>query len=195
MGTAFDHEESWHYVYCHKGKEREYVDIFIDGDQDTIIALPRHIGSGPYARIVSMEPVHANQLPDYHIGRRAMQDEHSTVYKLVFDYAFDLIKRQTPVNIRVDYANVVGYWDAFTGPKSGKGLIAARNKEKRLWVLTALDWAIGLTGESKYGILDFIKLTTRSGVKRQHEHGGDGVLPMRINKELLLYRTTLVKLI
>lgn len=186
MGTAFDHEESWHYVYCHKGKERECDNVFIDGAQDTITALPRHIGSGPYARIASMEPVHESHLPDYHIGRRALRKERSMVYKLVFDYAFDLIKRQTPVNIRVDYTNVIGYWDAFTGPKSGKGASASRRHEKR-WNIPYPVWLKKLNGKHKaLAVLSFVKLTPHSEI----ELLDDGVLPMRIKKEMLLYRTS-----
>lgn len=133
MGSTFDQEETWHYIYCHKGRETHCDQVFLDGAQDTIIAIPRHIGSGPYARIVSMEQVDHSLLPDYHIGRRALQQEHSTVYKLVFDYSFDLIKRQTPVNIRVDYTNMVNYWDTMTGIKSGKGSGVSRRHEKRFW--------------------------------------------------------------
>jgi hypothetical protein len=149
INSMFEHEESWHYVYCHPGRDDECSKVFIDGAQDTIITLPPHIGSGPYARIVSMELVDESVLPDYHLGKRALQREHSQVYKLVFDYAFDRIKRSTPVNLRVDYTNIANYWDTMTGLKSGKGSGVSRRHEKRYWG-EFLDWIKRFTCEFKF---------------------------------------------
>jgi len=145
MGSVFEHEESWHYVYCHEGRSSQCNDVFIDGAQDTIIALPQHIGSGPYARIVSMEPVDDDVLPEYHLNRRS-ERERSQVYKLVFDYAFDRIKRTTPVNIRMDYTNMLAYWDEMTGLKSDKGSGVSRRHDKRWWG-EFKDWLAKMTSK------------------------------------------------
>ena len=42
------------------------------------------------------------------------------VYKLSFDYNFHLIKRDETVNMRIDFTNLVGYWDEVTDTPARK---------------------------------------------------------------------------
>lgn len=121
LTSTFTHEQSWHLVYCRKGQDTECQKILLNGASDTIISLPKHIGSGPIARVVRMHLVSAIELPKHHIRKREVENSDSAVYNLTLDYAFESIQRDTKINMRVDYSNLNGYWDSMTGPKSSKG--------------------------------------------------------------------------
>ncbi|KAJ5375386.1 hypothetical protein N7517_007392 [Penicillium concentricum] len=141
--------------------------VFIGGALDTIIALPRHIGSGPYARIVSMVPVGENDLLEFHIKKRALDQHESAVYNLTIDYRFELIRREdAKVNVRIDYTNLVPYWDEMTGPDSDSGKTKRELRREKRWWGGYPDWLKRLT-------------TIRQSDK--------GKLPMSIHKKMLLY--------
>ncbi|KAL3430011.1 hypothetical protein BDV09DRAFT_202564 [Aspergillus tetrazonus] len=164
---VFEHEETYHLVYCKRGRDKECEKVFVEGAPDTIITLPRHIGSGPYARIVSMEPVHPHYLSDFHKSKRAVDGHDSIVYNLTFDYRFELIKREdSTVNMRIDYTNLVPYWDDFTGEESDTGKSKRELRAERRWWGGFSDWLEKLT-------------TVRSS--------DEGKLPLSINKRMLLY--------
>ncbi|KAJ5266507.1 hypothetical protein N7478_009315 [Penicillium angulare] len=123
---AFEHEESSHLVYCRKDREAACDKVFKGGAPDTIISLPRHIGSGPYARIISMEPVGETDLSDFHIKKRAR---------------FELIRREdATVNVRIDYTNPVPYWDWMTGPESVGGKSKRELRHEKRWWGEYPDW-------------------------------------------------------
>ncbi|KAL4860436.1 hypothetical protein BDV12DRAFT_205062 [Aspergillus spectabilis] len=90
--------------------------VFMKGAEDTIIKLPVHIGEGPFARIVSMEPASESyQLPQHHIRARALDENDSPIFRVKFDYNFHLIRCDDgPVNMRIDYTNLLPYWDEVT---------------------------------------------------------------------------------
>ncbi|ETS82826.1 hypothetical protein PFICI_04702 [Pestalotiopsis fici W106-1] len=118
IDTNFDHSEETLYVFCN------YVDtsprcqrLFLNGAEDTIIRLPDHVGEGPFARVVSIEPAgDSYNLPGHHLRKRNSQGLQSTVHKMVIDYNFHLIKTRDdePINMRVDYTNLISYWDDVT---------------------------------------------------------------------------------
>ena len=114
LDATFDHQEETMHVYCnHRGDDHpKCQSVFIDGAKDTIIKLPAHVGDGPFARVVSMEPAYDYNLPRHHIVSRAEERNENTVYRVVYDYNFHLIKRadNKTVNIRVDYTNLLPYW-------------------------------------------------------------------------------------
>lgn len=119
LDTVFDHAEETIHVYCnYPAGSRECQRLFIDGAEDTIIRLPAHVGEGPFARIVSMKPAQDEyQLPDHHLQHRSLERNSNPVYEVKIDYNFHLIKHKRddePVNIRVDYTNLMGYWDEMT---------------------------------------------------------------------------------
>ncbi|KAI3068615.1 CAZyme family GH18 [Aspergillus niger] len=119
MDTVFDHAEETFHVYCnYPAESHECERVFIDGAEDTIIRLPDHVGEGPFARIVSMKAAHDEyQLPDHHLEHRSLERNTNPVYEVKIDYNFHLIKLKRddePVNIRVDYTNLMGYWDEMT---------------------------------------------------------------------------------
>ena len=122
VNSTFDHVEETVYVYCnHPQVSRECRKVWYKGVEDTIIRLPQHIGEGPYARVVSMEPASASfKLPAHHIESRSSQGNRNPVYKLKFDYDFHLIKRDDVVNMRVDFTNLLGYWDEITDEPASK---------------------------------------------------------------------------
>lgn len=168
MNWVFEHEESHHLVYCRKGREDRCQMVFQAGAPDTIIALPSHIGSGPYARIVAMEPVKASSLSKFHQEKRSVEGLDSTVYNLTIDYRFELINRaDSTVNLRIDYTNLVPYWDEMTGEesKAGNKRKRALRHEKRWWGSYS-DWLEKLN-------------TVRAS--------DEGKLPLSIHKKMLLY--------
>ncbi|KAF3229694.1 hypothetical protein TWF106_000082 [Orbilia oligospora] len=160
LDNTFTHEESTHLVYCKVGRTDSCKRIFKNAAADTIIKLPNHIGSGPFARVVSMEEVIDEDIPAHHKMKRSNENNNHTIYKLTFDYAFHLIKRDTTVHMRMDYTNLVRYWDEITdepGP----------SKKKRWW---------GPFGEWLQ------RLNTVEGKDV-------GKLPMHYEKSMLLYRS------
>ena len=167
LNSVFQHEESEHLIYCKRGREKDCEKVFIGGANDTIVTLPRHIGSGPFARIVHMKSVHPTALSKHHLEKRAATQHDSTVYSLKIDYAFHAIKRaDSKVSLRVDYTNLMPYWDEMTGPESGVGTGIAKRHEKRWW------------GEFSEWLK---KLTTV-------EFSDIGKFPITIQKKFLLYR-------
>ncbi|KAJ5946733.1 hypothetical protein N7454_003572, partial [Penicillium verhagenii] len=115
--TNFDHSEETHYVFCKLPTgSAKCENVFIDGAEDTIIRLPEHIGEGPFARLVSIEPAHSSySLPSHHLNKRVAQDNNNPVYKIKIDYNFQAIKRDSgAINMRVDYTNLLDYWEDVT---------------------------------------------------------------------------------
>lgn len=120
--STFEHAEEVVYVYCNSPQGTpECQKVWHKEAKDTIIRLPPHVGEGPYARIVSMglaEPEY--QLPLHHVEARSVEGITGPVYKLKFDYDFHLIKRDDVVNMRVDFTNLLGYWDDLTDEPASK---------------------------------------------------------------------------
>ncbi|KAF2119716.1 hypothetical protein BDV96DRAFT_642728 [Lophiotrema nucula] len=125
------------------------------------------LGSGPFARIVSMDPVNELQLPEYHVRKRSSTNHTSPVYRVVFDYDFAAIRRTgSNVNIRIDYTNLVPYWDTMTGEKSPKGAEKRSVHDKRWWG-TFTDWVKKMST---------VRLSDA------------GKLPLSFQKQMVLYR-------
>jgi chitinase len=118
LGSVFDHTEETFHVYCNfPPSSKECQRVFVDGAEDTIISLPPHVGEGPFARIVSMKQVDGFELPDHHLQHRSLEKIESPVYEVKIDYNFQDIKLKRDddaVQIRVDYTNLLGYWDEMT---------------------------------------------------------------------------------
>ena len=120
IDKVFEHSEEIIHVYCnHPPGSHQCEEIFIGGAEDTIISLPDHVGEGPFARVVYMRLAAPEfQLPAHHIAHRLEKrlEEHP-VYEVKIDYSFHSIELRDdtkPVNIRVDYTNLLGYWNELT---------------------------------------------------------------------------------
>jgi hypothetical protein len=123
IDKTFEHTEETVFVYCnHPHDSPRCRKVFLNGAEDTIIRLPDHVGEGPFARIISMEPAPEYDLPTHHIRSRQLGGNNNGIYKLTFDYDFHLIKQRDsgPVNIRVDYTNLVPYWQDITDTPAAK---------------------------------------------------------------------------
>ncbi|KAI0197886.1 hypothetical protein F4808DRAFT_473454 [Astrocystis sublimbata] len=119
LDATFDHAEETVYVYCNFPHDsKQCAEVFLGGARDTIIKLPAHVGEGPWARVVSMEPdENPPEMPSWMIRKRDTDATHKNgLYKLTFDYDFHLIDRadEEPVFMRVDYTNLQEYWDDVT---------------------------------------------------------------------------------
>ncbi|GAP93031.2 putative chitin- type 1 [Rosellinia necatrix] len=121
MDSVFDHSEEVFQMYCNfPADSDECRRIWIDGAEDTIVRMPDHVGEGPFARIVSIREIatdkHGFELPAHHIEHRTLHGIHDTnpLYEVKVDYNFMAIKSKRddePVYLRVDYTNLLGYWD------------------------------------------------------------------------------------
>jgi chitinase len=119
LDSVFDHSEEVLHVYCnYPAGSPECGHIWKEGAEDTIIRLPDHVGEGPFARIVSMKPASSElsrSLPAHHLEHRAADGLHDNpVYEVTIDYNFMAItpkRADEPVFLRVDYTNMLGYWD------------------------------------------------------------------------------------
>ncbi|OBT52519.1 hypothetical protein VE04_06299 [Pseudogymnoascus sp. 24MN13] len=81
--------------------------LFEKGASNTIVKLPDSIGAGPYARIISLEPIGSTKRSS-NIVPRSVGD----TYNLVVDYdlAGAAVEQKGDVNFRIDYSNLVDYW-------------------------------------------------------------------------------------
>ncbi|OAA77046.1 Chitinase II [Akanthomyces lecanii RCEF 1005] len=123
LDNVFEDAPETIHVYCnHAPDSRECRRTFYKGAEDTIIRLPDHVGEGPFARIVSMERVDLPQLPSWVHRKRTIDANRNGVYELKFDYNFGAIKRadDEQVNMRVDFTNLMDYWDDVTDEPTGK---------------------------------------------------------------------------
>ena len=105
LDSVFDHTEETFYVYCNFPAGSEQCNAVWDGGvEDTIIRLPDHVGEGPFARVVSMEPEDHYPLPQHHLVHRSMDGlTDNPVYRLTIDYSFHLARQDRgDVNIRID---------------------------------------------------------------------------------------------
>lgn len=118
IDAVFDHHEEVFDVYCNfPPGSPQCESVWEGGVEDTIISLPDHVGEGPFARVVSMELVAEDYtLPGHHLQHRAADGLHDNpVYRVKVDYNFHLVRQDRgPVQIRVDYTNLLGYWREMT---------------------------------------------------------------------------------
>lgn len=115
---VFDHSEEILHAYCNHPPGSEQCNaVFQGGVEDTIIRLPHHVGEGPFARIVYMKPVGPDaSLPKHHLEHRSIDNlDGNPVYEVKIDYAFHEVRQDRGnVNIRVDFTNLLGYWEELT---------------------------------------------------------------------------------
>ncbi|KAL5040855.1 hypothetical protein BDW71DRAFT_212703 [Aspergillus fruticulosus] len=210
LESTFDHAEETVYVYCNYPKgSYECEKIFHKGAEDTIIKLPDHVGEGPFARVVSMERApESYQLPHHHIRARALENNDNDVFKLRFDYNFHLIKRDDgPINMRIDYTNLLPYWDEVTNSDPAAKKRSLHEKLSRdEWKSLIQDAKKRSTSTSQSvrvgsGNTDMMERSDTGVEKRWFgkflgwlkkmntvEAGNDGFLNMAFQKSFLLYR-------
>lgn len=85
--------------------------LFEIGASNTIVKLPISVGSGPYARVISLEPqgLLAN-------SSSIIPPSTTDTYSLVVDYdlAAAAVEEKGDVNFRIDYTNLLEYWEDTT---------------------------------------------------------------------------------
>ena len=52
-------------------------------------------------------------LPAHHLRARQVERNTNTIYKVKMDYNFAAIQTQEPVNMRMDFLNMLTYWADF----------------------------------------------------------------------------------
>lgn len=95
LDNVFTHSEETIRVYCnHPPDSEECRRLFYKGAVDTIIRLPNHVGEGPWARIVSMEPDHMPSLPAWaHRKREATGNQNGTSFQVLYADRNNLLMR------------------------------------------------------------------------------------------------------
>ncbi|KAJ9481815.1 hypothetical protein VN97_g11646 [Penicillium thymicola] len=210
LESTFDHAEETIFVYCNYPKgSPECERIFRKGAEDTIIKLPDHVGEGPFARVVSMaQAPQSYQLPHHHVRARSLENNENEVYELNIDYNFHLIKRDDgPINMRIDYTNLLPYWDEITDSDPSAKKRSFHEK------LSQDEWKSLIQGVKKRttstipsvkvgaGSTDMMERSEAGLQKRWYgkfldwlnrmntvEAGNDGFLSMAFQKSFLLYR-------
>lgn len=137
IDTNFDHSEEILYIYCkYPTGSPKCQKLFHKGAEDTIIRLPDHVGEGPFARLVSIREADPSyQLPRHQLVKREAQGNENPVYRVKIDYNFQAIKRDDgPINMRVDYTNLLDYWkDVTDTPASKKRSVKDEHMSYRDW--------------------------------------------------------------
>lgn len=109
---TFENEVEVYHIQCSShflNATNSCASIFQGGANNTIVKMPKDIGAGPFARVISLVPVGATgKLARSNILPRSSSD----TYELTVDY--DLAgaspERDGDVNFRVDYTNLLEYW-------------------------------------------------------------------------------------
>lgn len=80
--------------------------IFIGGARNTIVKMPSNVGAGPYARVISLDPIDSSNSSEF----KARAD--SQIYQLTVDYDLAAAAEDDKgdVNFRIDYTNLLEYW-------------------------------------------------------------------------------------
>lgn len=115
LDRVFDHEEEDLHVYCnHEAHDTRCSSVLGEDAVGTIVKLPAHVESGPLARVAAIERVAEFELPEHHKCDPVAKRNTNAVYRMKIDYAFRLAKNADDFNMRVDYTNLLTYWDAVT---------------------------------------------------------------------------------
>ncbi|KAI8276438.1 hypothetical protein K4K59_009788 [Colletotrichum sp. SAR11_240] len=132
LERVFEHVEETFQAYCNFPPGADECEaVWNGGAEDTIIRLPDHVGEGPFARVISMMPVGNDyQLPKHHLQHRSLDGiHHNPVYEVKVDYNFHLARQDRgPVQFRVDFTNLLGYWSELTDSEAD-GKTARRAKK------------------------------------------------------------------
>jgi hypothetical protein len=83
LDNVYTHSEETIRVYCNYPPDSPQCrEVFYKGAQDTIIRLPHHVGEGPWARIISMEPEHelSEEFPHWVKRKRSLTNNQNGQY-------------------------------------------------------------------------------------------------------------------
>ncbi|KAJ5094625.1 CAZyme family GH18, partial [Penicillium angulare] len=109
--------ESYHIRCANLDDNTGCSTIFSGGASNTIVKMPSAHGAGPYARVISLVPQHSNDKRSNIIPR-----DTSQVYELTVDYdlAAASSEEKGDVNFRVDYTNLLDYFEEVTADPPDK---------------------------------------------------------------------------
>lgn len=95
---------------CTNDSDDSNCDDILDGGlEGTVIRMPENCGPGSYIVAHSMKRSEDQSIP-HHLFKRSVPSRD--VMDLEFSYDFKLMKRSDEkVQFRIDYSNMVGYWD------------------------------------------------------------------------------------
>lgn len=95
-------------IVCLEGSEDDCFTVKHKGVMGTLVRMPGTCGGGSYVRAISLTLSNDQNLPANFSMKPVTQ-----VYDFKFDYDMTRLRRDSgKLYIRIDYANVRGYWDA-----------------------------------------------------------------------------------
>lgn len=100
------------------------------GVPGTILELPKDCGPMRYAVAKDMRPAASQDIPHHIVKRSGLSaSKKHVVYDLTFDYDFARVPRDTgeETQVRIDYSNEEGYWDAIVDKAADKKRRRARS--------------------------------------------------------------------
>lgn len=100
------------------------------GVPGTILELPKHCGPMRYAVAKDMRPAASQEIPHRIVKRSGLSaSKKHVVYDLTFDYDFARVRRDSgeETQVRIDYSNEEGYWDAIVDKAADKKRRRARS--------------------------------------------------------------------
>ncbi|KAJ5712178.1 hypothetical protein N7488_006334 [Penicillium malachiteum] len=105
-------------------------DIFQGGPSNTIVKMPKDVGAGPYARVISLVPWKST-------GSLKPRSTDET-YELTVDYDLPAAaeEKKGDVNFRIDYTNLLDYWEEIT---------SAPASSRKRWFGSFDDWLAKMT--------------------------------------------------
>ncbi|EEA19154.1 bacteriodes thetaiotaomicron symbiotic chitinase, putative [Talaromyces marneffei ATCC 18224] len=139
---TFDNEVEVYHIQCSTtfiNGTSGCMSIFQGGANNTIVKMPKDIGAGPFARVISLVPVGSTGKS----GRSNILPRSSTnTYELTVDYdlAGASAERSGDVNFRVDYTNLLEYWKDITDTPS---------KRRKRWFGGFSAWLSKMTSITK----------------------------------------------
>jgi hypothetical protein len=106
---TFDNTVEIYHIQCFSYFQNSTTctSIFNAGASNTIVKMPKDIGAGPYARVISLELLNSTSKK-----RDILPRSTTETYKLTVDYDLAAASEEEKgdVNFRIDYTNLLEYW-------------------------------------------------------------------------------------
>ncbi|RMJ27114.1 Glycosyl hydrolases family 18 [Aspergillus sp. HF37] len=116
---TFENEVEVYHIRCNSLSKNSTacLSIFQGGASNTIVKMPKGFGAGPYARAISLVPLETKGTK-----RDVLPNSSSDTYELTVDYdlAAASEEQKGDVGFRIDYTNLLEYWEEVTNEPADK---------------------------------------------------------------------------
>ncbi|KAJ5204380.1 bacteriodes thetaiotaomicron symbiotic chitinase, partial [Penicillium cinerascens] len=162
---TFDNEVEVYHIQCSSSfinGTSGCISIFQGGANNTIVRMPKDIGAGPFARVISLVPMGST-------GKSARSNilprSSTNTYELTVDYDFAgaSAERDGDVNFRVYYTNLLEYWKDITNTPA---------KKRKRWFGSFSSWLSKMTTITKKD-QGYLPMEYDETIKLFHAEGTD----------------------